>query len=712
MPTEAPAAVLAPARYLRWTNSYQFILAMPRICFCPPARWLVGWLPAWLLGCILTIPTIGQQLPPVPDSLRAVYQAAPRPNAARLAVLLRIAYAYIEPLDSAGVLDYGSAAERLARQLGDSVGVGQAVDVRGHYYQQVSNQTMAQPLLERAERLLTDAPPRARATSYYHLGWLYDEMNQGRRALRYYRRAYALAGQTHAADLQASVLNSWASVYMYSQQYDSAQYYMLRALRLQHRLGERGGEAAALGNLASILGMAGRPQQALPYARQAARMKAELGDSIGMANSDNTLGDLANRLDSLPQAQRYYREAISIGRRYRLDGVLSMAYVGLADVFAKTGALDSAEQYYVRAIRQAEQANHAVNLPGLMLSLVRLYARQPARLPDATAWTARLQGLPTTEGPQPVMALEAQALVAEASHDYARALALHKQLDELTAQTRARNNERLTQEMRTRFDTERAEQQVELLKQARELERLRRERQVGALIALAVGLLALVGGVVWWYRRRQQQRDTALRMRLAADLHDDVGSLLSQIALQTDLLNEGLTTAEQQPAQLAEVAGSSRMAVRQLNDVVWSLDAHNDTLPGLLARLRDYAHDVLHPTGRPVHFQLGAVPALDLPPDVRRHLYLIYKEALHNILKYAPVGAPVTISLHHTAHQLELTVTNDGPPPAPGAAAPGGRSSGHGLRNIRERATALGGHATTEARPEGGFVVHVSVPLR
>ena len=675
-------------------------------------RWPTWWVIGWLLGCGLAVPASGQPLPPVPDSLRAAYQAAPRPDAARLAVLLRIAYAYIEPLDSAGVLDYGSAAERLARQLGDSVGVGQAVDVRGHFYQQVSNQTMAQPLLERAERLLTEAPPRARATSYYHLGWLYDELNQGRRALRYYRRAYALAVQTGDDDLQASVLNSWSSVYMYSQQFDSAQYYMLRALRLQHRLGQQEGEAISLNNLASILKMAGRRREALPYARQAASLQRALGDHISLAATLNTLGDLTNSLDSLDQARRYFRDALTLGRRHRIEGALSMTYIGLADVFTKTGPLDSAEHYHLRAIRQAQQTNNAVNLPGLMLSLVRLYAVRANRLSEAAAWAARLQALPTTEGQQPELALEALAVVAEAGHDYARALDLHKQLDAVRAKVLARNNERLTQELRVRFDTERAEQQVALLQQARELERLRRQRQVGALVALAVGLIALIGGVVWWYRRRQQRRDTALRMRLAADLHDDVGSLLSQIALQTDLLHEGLAPAEQHSAQLAEVADSSRMAVRQLNDVVWSLDAHNDTLPGLLARLRDYAHDVLHATGRPVHFQAGEAPAVELPAAVRRQLYLIYKEALHNILKYAPAGAPVTIGLSHTANHLELTVENDGPAPVPGAVAPAGRTSGHGLRTIRERAAALHGQATAEARPEGGFAVRVSVPLR
>jgi signal transduction histidine kinase len=141
---------------------------------------------------------------------------------------------------------------------------------------------------------------------------------------------------------------------------------------------------------------------------------------------------------------------------------------------------------------------------------------------------------------------------------------------------------------------------------------------------------------------------------------------------------------------------------------VWNLDAQNDTVPDLLNRLRDYAHEVLVPTGRDVRFVAdasGASPNLAAP--VRRNLYLIYKEALHNILKYAPVTATVTVTLHRQGSLLLLEIVNDGPPLA---AAPAGRSSGHGLRNMRERALALGGSATATALAGGGFAVRVQVP--
>ncbi len=654
----------------------------------------------------LARPALAQRLPPVPDSLRAAYRAVPRPDAARLAVLLRVAYAYIEPLDSAGVLAYGRAAELLARRLADSVGVGQAVDVRGHYYQQVSNQTLAQPLLERAARLLAEAPAPVRGTNDYHLGWLYDELGQAPRALRHYRRAYALARQARDAGLQASVLNSWSSVYMYRQQYDSAQYFMLRSLRLSHRLGERAAEANSLGNLASILKMAGRHRAALPYARQAAGLQQALGDDIALAGTYNTLGDLSNALDSLGQARRYFRAALALGRRHRAEGDLSMTYIGLADVYAKAGALDSAERYHLAAIRAVERSRNLINLPGLLASLVRLLARQPARLPDAAAWAARLQALPTTEGQQPLLALEALAVVAEARHDYARALALHQRLDGLKAQALARNNEHLTQELRVRFDTDRAEQQVVVLQQARELERLRRQQQVGALLGVVAGLLALVGGVAGWYRRRQRRRETALRQRLAADLHDDLGPLLTQLAVESSLLRENTFAPAQLLARLQHLTDTSQQATRHLGAVLHDLDhgpaaAAPAPLGELVQHLREQAHELLapHELGLTLHLADPALAQRPVSAVLRHALALIFREALHNVVKHAAGATLVRATLALEADGLLLTLLDDGQPLvlAGAAARPGGR----GLRNMQARAEAVGGHLEARATAEG-----------
>ncbi|MFD2719169.1 sensor histidine kinase [Hymenobacter monticola] len=231
--------------------------------------------------------------------------------------------------------------------------------------------------------------------------------------------------------------------------------------------------------------------------------------------------------------------------------------------------------------------------------------------------------------------------------------------------------------------------------------------------ATLTGLLMAVaaGGVYGWQQRRARQREQqwqaerALRNRIAADLHDDVGNLLTQISMHSSLLRETPHSPAQTLARLDAMATASRQAAQQMSDVVWGLDAQHLSLSQLLARMRDHAQEVLPPAGLDVRFLTAAdLPDPELAPDLGHNLYLIYKEALHNVVKHAR-ATTVTVRLAATALGLALTVADDGcghnGQPRPG---------GHGLANMQARAQAVGGSVHYEAQPSG-FAVVVALPL-
>jgi len=378
----------------------------------------------------------------------------------------------------------------------------------------------------------------------------------------------------------------------------------------------------------------------------------------------------------------------------------------------QAGQPDSAEATYQRAARLGQATNDPNPEAEALLALAEL-ALQRADYPLALRHARRATVLFRDLGdPQEADALKQQAAALAGLHRPEAYDTLRRYLtlyDSLLARQRAE----AVATAQARFNQREQQARIQVLEQQRRIAGLEAEQrntrsrlQLAGLAGVSV-LLGLLG--LGTYRRRQRQREEALRHQLAADLHDDVGSLLSRIALQTDLLQEGLAPPAQLQSQWAEVAGNSRLAVRQLNDVVWNLDTQNDSVPNLLDRLRDYAHEVLVPTGRDVRFvtddATGAAP--NLPPPVRRQVYLIYKEALHNILKYAPEDALVTVRLHREQAELVLEIVNSGPP----LTTANGRDSGHGLRNMHARATALGGTASTGPEPAGGFAVRVRVPV-
>jgi signal transduction histidine kinase len=157
--------------------------------------------------------------------------------------------------------------------------------------------------------------------------------------------------------------------------------------------------------------------------------------------------------------------------------------------------------------------------------------------------------------------------------------------------------------------------------------------------------------------------------------------------------------------------------VRQLNDVVWSLDSKSDFLSDLFTRMREYGHEVLSPRGIELTFEVPAeVPVYRLHARLRRNLYLIYKESLQNVVKHAQNASRVTVRVRLEGPQFIIDIMDDGQRPLEGGGTAARLRPQAGLATVNDRAVAIGGAATTGPvlDPNGaviGFGVRVAVPL-
>ena len=192
------------------------------------------------------------------------------------------------------------------------------------------------------------------------------------------------------------------------------------------------------------------------------------------------------------------------------------------------------------------------------------------------------------------------------------------------------------------------------------------------------------------------------RLRIAGDLHDDIGASLSSMAVLSDLVRRNDALPEADRSRLDRLSASARTLVDDLRDIVWAIDPSSDRLHDLAERLRDTAAALLPGVACTVE----APAAADLPLDmeVRRHLLLVAKEALHNVARHAD-AATVRVRLDATPDALTLSVEDDGRGFDPAA---GG--TGHGLSSLRERAAQLGGALTLDSRPGAGTRVRLHVP--
>ncbi len=231
-------------------------------------------------------------------------------------------------------------------------------------------------------------------------------------------------------------------------------------------------------------------------------------------------------------------------------------------------------------------------------------------------------------------------------------------------------------------------------------------KRPGVLLLLAVA----AASVAWAVHRNRLRNALAVervRMRVATDLHDDIGADLSEIAILSELAASRDTL--ERTRLLGEIGSSARRLVDTLSDIVWSTNPGKDDLGSVVQRIRHFAANALESRGiawtLEVPDELGG---LAIDPERRRQVFLILKEAVTNVARHSGcTRASLRVLL--VPHAISIDVEDDGKGFDIGAEASG---SGHGLASMRARATALGADLRVDSRPAGGTRITLVVPLR
>lgn len=198
----------------------------------------------------------------------------------------------------------------------------------------------------------------------------------------------------------------------------------------------------------------------------------------------------------------------------------------------------------------------------------------------------------------------------------------------------------------------------------------------------------------------------AERDRIARDIHDDLGSKLTQLLLTGEMAQIKSGSTPEEP--LSQICDGARNVLATIDEVVWIINSQHDNLDDFAIYVCKFAQHFLEPTAIRCRFEAAAeLPPKPLSQLMRRNLFLAIKEALNNAVKHSQ-ATELTVRIELIGFRLHVIAADNGR----GFDAARVDRQRHGLSNMEQRMAEIGGDCEVASRPGEGCQVKFEVPLK
>jgi signal transduction histidine kinase len=279
----------------------------------------------------------------------------------------------------------------------------------------------------------------------------------------------------------------------------------------------------------------------------------------------------------------------------------------------------------------------------------------------------------------------------------------------------------------------------EFIKKQSELELLQKEKQLQSALAakqaqqknllfVISAVILLLGGYGWLRSRQNKKLSNRLsqslkdlkdaqhqiikaekekeaeniRLRISRDIHDEVGATLSGVALFSEIAKQKMEDHQVEDAgeYLQHISDSSKEMVEKMSDIVWTINPKNDSFDHIITKLKSYAVNLCASKGIKLHLNIDETVGEYYPDmQVRKHIYLLIKEAINNAVKYSG-GKNIFFYIQKNNGCILVTIKDDGKGFDKSLIV-----AGNGLSNMQSRAMELDARLTIDSANEAGTTI-------
>lgn len=485
----------------------------------------------------------------------------------------------------------------------------------------------------------------------------------------------------------AICLNNIGEGYKELHQYDKCIEYTKKAMEYNHTLEQKRGEANNYEVIGDAYFLSGRPGLALNYFKKGFELAKNADDNYQITGKLLIdIGKVYSTLKKYKFANQYFEAAANLNNAHNEKLQTIATYIE-----------------HSKSLRNQGELRKSIMLlkKGLILSDELKYAKAKSELLKELSLSYQMSGYHE-------MALEY--------------FQNHKAIDDLIAKKKIATTNEILQLRSESFFKEKENVQLKQIKVEQESEIKSKAGWIGLLVSTLV--LSILGTVYWFYQNRIQnlrkvqaaQAETIRQMKLseqirkqiARDLHDDMGSTLSSISILSQVAENGINSKDSTAKNLlGKINRNSQRMLDTMNDIVWTTQPVNDTIESISIKIREFAAEMFD--AKDINYKIEIDDTLldcKLPPNQVYNFYLIIKEAINNIAKYAQ-AKNVRVNISKLNKSLKLLIADDGI----GFDYKSIKDTGNGLKNMDKRSLDLEGKLTIKSNEGIGTSLILEFPI-
>jgi len=510
--------------------------------------------------------------------------------------------------------------------------------------------------------------PNRTGLAYLNRADVYRQVQNFSQSLKDCDTALQFADKANNDDVRARVYQTIAAVYYRQELYAQSIAYNEKAIDLYKRNGNMRMTAMALNNLALPYKSIQNYTGAIAANKEAIRITDSLKDFANLSLFNGNLSNVYFLMENFAASEKYADKAMEYAKMLKNDNLAAQAMLYKSEIFLKQKKYDEAIAIISKAFPVFKETDDTQNIYLAADILSEAYY--------ATGNFAR--------------AVEYMKMGKEANDS----LAKWKYDDDLAA-------------LQTKFKVDEKDKAIQLLAKDKELQKQKLQQQWLLMIAAAaIALLVFIGAWMLLNRNKlkQQMKELELRNQIAADLHDEVGSSLSSIHMLSQMATQqGNDTTHKDI--LARMSSNAKETMEKMGDIVWMIKPGETESGSMKQRMERFAFEISSSKNIVLQMKLDELDNVKLTMEQKKNIYLIFKEAVNNAVKYSGTEKlDVTTSIQNK--ELTLSVKDFGK---------GFDSSlikkGNGLNNMQNRAKELGGVLTTATQLNAGTTIQLVVPV-